>query len=169
MVDAGPNWIHGTKGNPILDLAKEIENAFSPPDIGVCVLDEDGKQLPQEEAAAYSTIMWDIIEAAFHYSNKHCATISPNESLWDFFQKEVARRIPDTKPNFQRERDMIFQISESWGAFVGSHIFSQSLKYFWLEECIEGGGLSLDLVYSAPLSHELTSRVSREPLLRRDI
>lgn len=139
-VDAGPNWIHGTNDNPILDIAKETGTAFSPGDIGMCVLDEDGEVIPPAEAVVYSTEMWNIIEAAFHYSNMHCATISPSESLWDFFQREVARRIPDTKPGFQRERDIILKISESWGAFVGSHIFSQSLKYFWLEECIEGGG-----------------------------
>ncbi|EMR65465.1 putative amine oxidase protein [Eutypa lata UCREL1] len=85
--------------------------------------------------------MWEIIEKAFRYSNKHCAEISPNESLWDFFQKEVAKRIPETETDFQRKRDMIFKIAESWGAFVGSHIFTQSLKYFWLEECIEGENL----------------------------
>jgi len=26
-----------------------------------------------------------------------------------------------------------------WGDFVGEPIEKQSMKYFWLEECIEGG------------------------------
>ncbi|RYO92256.1 hypothetical protein DL766_001746 [Monosporascus sp. MC13-8B] len=121
IVDAGPNWIHGTNNNPILDLAKETDTATGSWDNRTYVLDEN--------------------EDAFRHSNKHCATISPSESLWDFFQNEVARRIPDTEPDFERERDMVFKIAESWGAFVGSHIFTQSLKYFWLEECIEGENL----------------------------
>ncbi|RYP64919.1 hypothetical protein DL771_008551 [Monosporascus sp. 5C6A] len=141
IVDAGPNWIHGTNDNPILDLAKETETATGSWDNRTYVIDEDGKFLSLVESERHSSIMWHIIEDAFHHSNKHCATISPSESLWDFFQKEVARRIPDIEPDFERERDMVFKIAESWGAFVGSHIFTQSLKYFWLEECIEGENL----------------------------
>ena len=143
VVDAGPNWIHGTTNNPILDLAKETGTAFSTGDIGMSMLDEAGRLLPRAQAEAYSTTMWAIVEAAFHHSNDHCATIDPRESLWDFFQKEVVKRIPDSKPGFQRDRDVVFKIVESWGAFVGSHVFKQSLKYFWLEECIEGGGFEV--------------------------
>lgn len=144
-MDAGPNWIHGTNDNPILDLAKETSTAVGSWDNQTFVLDEGGKLLSLSESESHSTIMWEIIEKAFRYSNKHCAEISPNESLWDFFQKEVAKRIPETETDFQRKRDMIFKIAESWGAFVGSHIFTQSLKYFWLEECIEGGGFDSDV------------------------
>lgn len=140
IVDAGPNWIHGTNNNPILDLAKETATTVGSWDDKTFVFDEGGKQLSLSEAESHSTAMWEIIEEAFRHSNRHSAEISPNESLWDFFQKEVVKRIPDTETDFERKRDMIFKIAESWGAFVGSHIFTQSLKYFWLEECIEGGG-----------------------------
>ncbi len=140
-MDAGPNWIHGTNDNPILDLAKETATEVGSWDNRTFVLDDGGNLLSLAESEYHSNTMWEIIEDAFRHSNKHCATIGSNESLWDFFQKEVVKRIPETDPDFQRKRDMIFQIAESWGAFVGSHIFTQSLKYFWLEECIEGGRL----------------------------
>ena len=35
-------------------------------------------------------------------------------------------------------RALLLQEAEAWGAFVGGPIQRQSLKFFWLEECIEG-------------------------------
>ncbi|XDG04318.1 hypothetical protein ABKA04_003933 [Annulohypoxylon sp. FPYF3050] len=138
---AGPNWIHGTNDNPILDLANETKTATGQWEERSSVIDEAGNQLPALDAITYSTIMWDVVGAAFAYSNKYSATISPDESLWDFFQKEVPRRIPDTEENFKRKRNYVYQLADQWGAFVGSHVFTQSLKFFWLEECIDGENL----------------------------
>ena len=53
VVDAGPNWIHGTTNNPILDLAKETGTTFSTGDIGMSMLDEAGRLLPRAQAEAY--------------------------------------------------------------------------------------------------------------------
>lgn len=139
MCSAGPNWIHGTNDNPILDLANETKTATGQWEERSSVIDEAGNQLPALDAITYSTIMWDVVGAAFAYSNKYSATISPDESLWDFFQKEVPRRIPETEENFKRKRNYVYQLADQWGAFVGSHVFTQSLKFFWLEECIDGG------------------------------
>ncbi|KAL7623239.1 hypothetical protein AAE478_006920 [Parahypoxylon ruwenzoriense] len=141
LVDAGPNWIHGTNDNPILDLAKESGTAVGLWEDKSSVFDEAGRMLPLSDAVLHSGIMWDIIGDAFRYSNKHSATISPDESLWNFFEKEVPKRIPDTEPDFEQKRKSVYQIAESWGAFVGSHVFTQSLKFFWLEECIDGENL----------------------------
>ncbi|KAI0008096.1 FAD/NAD(P)-binding domain-containing protein [Xylariaceae sp. FL0662B] len=140
-VDAGPNWIHGTNDNPILDLAKETKTTVGSWDTKSAVIDEDGKPLSLSDAQIYSDIMWDIVAAAFRHSNKHSATISPDETLWDFFLKEVPRKIPDNKPDFERKRKFVYQIAECWGAFVGSSVLTQSLKFFWLEECIDGENL----------------------------
>ncbi|KAI1380721.1 FAD/NAD(P)-binding domain-containing protein [Hypoxylon crocopeplum] len=140
-VDAGPNWIHGTNDNPILDLAKATNTVTGSWEERSALFDEAGKQLPHSDAAVYAGVMWNIVSDAFAYSNKHSATISPDESLWDFFQKEVPGRIPDSTPDFEQKRKYVYQIADQWGAFVGSHIFTQSLKFFWLEECIDGENL----------------------------
>ena len=34
---------------------------------------------------------------------------------------------------------LVVQLARIWGNFVGDVIEKQSLKYLWLEECIEGG------------------------------
>ena len=46
-----------------------------------------------------------------------------------------------------------------WGAFVGSPVSSQSLKYFWLEECIEGEGLFVAGTY-----HKILAAVAKPAL-----
>lgn len=138
-VDMGPNWIHGTKDNPILDLAKQTQTEVGSWDTRSYLFDESGHLLPVDEGEQYADTMWDIVQDAFKHSNKHCADISVKDSLHDFFLQKVTERIPETDPEWEHKRRMVMQISELWGAFVGSPITTQSLKFFWLEECIEGG------------------------------
>ncbi|OTB08971.1 hypothetical protein M426DRAFT_7003 [Hypoxylon sp. CI-4A] len=152
-VDSGPNWIHGTDDNPILDLAKATNTTVGNWEEKCTIFDEDGKQISLSDAVAHSTALWDIISDAFKYSNKYSATISPDESLWDFFQKEVPQRIPDSDPEFKKKRNLVYQLADQWGAFVGSHIFTQSLKFFWLEECIEGENLFVADTYEKILQY----------------
>lgn len=141
FIDCGPNWIHGTEDNPILDIAKEENVPFSRWDENSYVYNEDGKLLGKTDGEIYSTMMWDIVQDAFAFSNKYSPTISPEESLYDFFLREVKKRIPDTKPDFAQKRGFVLQMADMWGAFVGSPVTTQSLRFFWLEECIEGGTL----------------------------
>lgn len=106
-------------------------------DSGSYVLGESGRFL--EKGEEYSTLMWDIVLDAFRHSNKLSAEIGAKESLHDFFRSQVVERIPDTEEGYERRREIVMQMSDMWGAFVGSPIARQSLKFFWLEECIEGG------------------------------
>ncbi|KAF3018162.1 hypothetical protein E8E14_010376 [Neopestalotiopsis sp. 37M] len=141
VVDCGPNWIHGTEDNPILDIANAAQIPLSRWDENTYIYDEDGGLLAQSDSDIYSTMMWDIVQDAFAYSSKNSPDISVETSLWDFFCEQVKKRIPDTKPDFERKRNFILQMAEMWGAFVGSPVYTQSLKFFWLEECIEGENL----------------------------
>ena len=141
LADLGPNWIHGTKGNPILDIASETKTETGSWDTQSFMFDEFGNLLSLEESERVASIMWKMVENAFDYSNEHCKTIPPNESLRDFFEKDVVKRIPPSEDGYERLRKMTLQVAEMWGAFIGSPVQTQSLKYFWLEECIEGGKL----------------------------
>lgn len=142
-VDVGPNWVHGTDNNSILDIAKETNTALGSWDTGSYVFNEDGELYGLKDGEQYSQMMWDIVQAAFKHSNKNSAEIDPNESLLDFFKVTLKELIPESTESWQRKRDIVLQMADLWGAFVGSPVESQSLKFFWLEECIEGGKLSL--------------------------
>ncbi|KAL2157653.1 hypothetical protein VTH06DRAFT_5134 [Thermothelomyces fergusii] len=156
LIDVGANWIHGTTENPIMDLARETKTATGVWDSGSYLFDEDGRLLPPEEGEKYSTLMWNIIEDAFAYSNKHGASIDPRRSLLDFFQEEVVKRIPDDEEDCQRRRRILLQMAELWGSFVGSPLRMQSLKFFWLEECIEGENL-----FCAGTYHKILEKVAQ--------
>lgn len=141
LVDGGPNWIHGTENNPIMDLARETNTMTGAWDTASYAFDEDGQLLSTDEGERYSTLMWEIIGDAFKFSNSHSAEIDTSESLLDFFKTEVKKRIPDSTADFEKQRYILLQMAELWGAFIGSPISRQSLKFFWLEECIEGENL----------------------------
>ncbi|KAL8993318.1 MAG: hypothetical protein Q9188_007359, partial [Gyalolechia gomerana] len=134
-VSSGPNWIHGVNQNPILDLAKEINATTMPaPELPPSIYDQSGQLLSPEESQKCSAIMWGIIEEAFDYSNKHSASIPQEQSLLDFFKRKLKEK--DLPPSTQ---ERILQVCRSWGDYIGGSIESQSLKYFWLEETIDGG------------------------------
>lgn len=144
LVDAGPNWIHGTDNNPILDLANETNTVTHGWEGGFeAIFDESGQIL--EDADKLHGEMWGIVLQAFEHSLKNTSTIDPEESLYDFFEKKVKDILPGTK--HENQRKLVLQFSEMWGAMVGSPVQKQSLKYFYLEECIEGGMLSYFFTY----------------------
>lgn len=142
LIDVGANWIHGTSSNPILDLAKQTKTAIGSWDTKPYIYDENGELFPIEDGEDYSGIMWEIILDAFKHSEKHCHDISADESLLDFFHSRIGDVIPETQQDYQRKREIVLHMAELWGAFVGSPISRQSLKFFWLEECLEGGAAS---------------------------
>ena len=139
LVDAGPNWIHGTENNPILDLAKQTHTTVDSWTTRSYLYDQHGERLPLEESEDYSTKMWNIIEDAYKFSNKNSSKINPEENLYDFFRQRSGTVISDDDANSEARREVLLQTAELWGAFVGGPIQRQSLRFCWLEECLEGG------------------------------
>lgn len=159
----GPNWIHGTDSNPILDLAKETQTLTMSWDGRQAVFDELGNPLSDEEAAEVTEIIWDIIEKAMKYSNDNSASIPAEKSLYNFFEEKVKELFPDSQPDdqeAQRKRTRVLHKAEMWGAFVGSPVQNQSLKFFWLEECIDGENLFVAETY-----HKVLRKIA-EPALK---
>lgn len=89
------------------------------------------------KATGFSELVWGVIADAFKYSNE-CATIPPDRSLKDFFIEKVGE-----KGLTDDENRVVLQMAEMWGAFIGDPIDRQSLKNFYLEECIDGGRRTL--------------------------
>jgi hypothetical protein len=122
------------------------------------VLWPDGTSVPEDLAAECSEILWDLIGEAFKYSNKEGSNIAANESLMDYLTREVPKRVcknfqsqkngqinaPSSKidekshPEIQKRIDLVFSMAGMWGPYVGSETAKQSLRFLWLEECLEG-------------------------------
>ncbi|KAH6625419.1 amine oxidase [Boeremia exigua] len=152
LVDLGPNWIHGTENNPILDLAKETKTTTMNWDGRQAVVDAAGRYLSDKEAAANTELVWGIVEQAMKYSNEHSATIDPQTSLYNFFEEAVEKMfLSEKEEDAKKKRQTILQMSEMWGAFVGSEVQKQSLKFFWMEECIDGENLFVAGTYKKVL------------------
>jgi hypothetical protein len=119
------------------------------------VYGSDGNILP--EGIQLSEFMWEVIPQAFRYSAENSATIDPQKSLYNFFEEKVIEKYGPGSGKADLGQIML-KMSELWGAFVGSSIKTQSLKFFWLEECIEGG-----LLPCLPIQR-MVSNVHRKPI-----
>lgn len=139
LIDIGPNWIHGTNNNPILNLAEETDTRTHSWGEKSHMYTEDGQHITNYLTKELNAIMWEIIADAFSYSKTFNAVIPSEESLYDWFAKRIKFAIPETVDHFEEKRKLVLQASEMWGCFVGSPITRQSGKFFWLEECIDGG------------------------------
>ncbi|OAL39194.1 hypothetical protein AYO20_01512 [Fonsecaea nubica] len=134
LVDMGPNWIHGTSGNPIMHLAEKTGTTILEPEEHQALFDSEGKRRPDAEAVALSSKMWEMIVDAFKYSDEHSADIDPGVSLFEYFRSKLDT---DKKLTRQQRQDLLHE-AQMWGPFVGDSVEKQSLKFFFLEECIEG-------------------------------
>lgn len=118
-----------------MDLANETNSTVVSPKPGESVVfDESGHRLSEQTGQDISRIVWGIIDDAFKYSNKDSATIPPEKSLMDFFRTKVEEKKLDKYTS-----KLVLQHAQIWGDYVGEPTETQSLKYMWLEECIDDG------------------------------
>ena len=82
--------------------------------------------------------MWEILERAIGHSTDRSEDLHPTASLYslfeDFCQQACQKGIMTTK-----ERELVLGMSQMWRAYVGDPIDSQPPKFFFLEDCINGG------------------------------
>lgn len=148
LIDTGSNWIHGTKGNPILTLAHETETVLMEPEENGIAIDRDGKRKSAAESQMLSAEFWEMVLQAFKYSDDHSADIDPKTSLADWLQKEWTRKFKDEP---KKVEDLVAE-SKMWSQFVGSPIETQSLKFFFLEEGLDGENLFVAETYQKILA-----------------
>jgi hypothetical protein len=129
-----------------LNLAKQTGTALSIVEDHACIFDQNGEVIGHDIATELLDLVWEIIREAFKYSNEECSNISPEKSLKDFFIEQVAEKRLSAE-----DQMLVLQMAEMWGAFIGDPLERQSLKYFWLEECLDGG----ELDYCVPMEQSL--------------
>ncbi|KAK2845253.1 hypothetical protein FQN49_005901 [Arthroderma sp. PD_2] len=145
---SGPNWIHGTRNNPLVEISKRSNTITDSWDGLQATFDTSGKLLDPALCTKVADFMWMTIDRAFTLSQKDCASIPSSKSLLDFFKEELE------KTSFsQMEKDACLESSKMWGAYIGSPIESQSLKFFLLEECLEGTNLFVASTYKNILQY----------------
>lgn len=116
-----------------MDIAQKTNTAvFSPELERTAVYDELGQLLSDERGIEITELVWKIIGEAFKYSNDESAAIPPDMSLMDFFETKIDEWKLDKATS-----KLVLQMAHRWGDYVGESIETQSLKYCWLEECLD--------------------------------
>ncbi|SPN96648.1 related to anon-37cs protein [Cephalotrichum gorgonifer] len=154
-VDLGANWIHAwsdtDEPHPIFKLAKDTDTPVHHWNNKQLIFDSSGAALSDDLTDRLSTLLWEIIEDAFKFSEElhaagRSAEIPSHDSLFDFVQREVEKRLPD-----ESERNLLVHMSEMFGAYVGEPVWRQSLRFAWMEECCGGEEMFVQSNYSAIL------------------
>ncbi|KAL4969640.1 flavin monoamine oxidase family protein [Aspergillus stella-maris] len=159
LLDMGPNWIHGAGANPILDIANKTGTTYAEFEGGQAVFGTDGKVVDQAVVERVSDVLWVTIEEAFKFSNAQMEEIPAEKSLLDFIREKLV----DSSLN-EQEQKMVLDSARLWGAYVGDPIERQSLKFFSLEESIDGSNYFVASTYKDILKH-----VSATALQQADI
>jgi hypothetical protein len=102
------------------------------------VMDSEGHPMPMEKTALLSDRFWGLIVQAFQYSNDNSKTIPKEKSLLDYLKEKLNDAELSTE-----DKKTVLEMASIWGCFVGDPIQRQSLKFFFLEECVEGGSYML--------------------------
>jgi hypothetical protein len=161
LVDLGPNWVHGNvESNPISRLAAKTKTVLHEWDDRQAVIDSDGHPMDDAEASAYSEIVWEIVAKAFQYSDDCFGSIDPQKSLMDYFKEEVPKRESDPAKIAE-----LLKMAQRWGAFIGDPIERQSLKFFFLEETIEGENAFIAGTYQRILQEIAANALARAQIL----
>ncbi|KAK3901671.1 flavin-containing amine oxidase [Staphylotrichum tortipilum] len=159
VVDMGPNWVHGTDDNPILKLAQETDTSLCAVADTMKVFEPSGTEMPEEFAAEGMETVWDLIGDAFKHSNEQCLGIDPSLSLKDYFYEKLAEGTLD-----KDQQKRVLLLAEMWGSFIGDSWDRQSLRWFWLEECLDGENLLVANNHASVLQH-----VAVKPLAYADV
>lgn len=98
---------------------------------------QDGLLIHDDVNSQFQDFVWTNISEAYKYSNRYGESIPAEQSLLDFFREKVQ------KTEFSDEmKELCLEICKVWGTYVGDQIDRQSLKFFRLEECVDGGTFS---------------------------
>ena len=140
LFDVGPNWIHGTDQNPVFQIAKDVKATFNLVEEQGAIYDSKGSQLEQELADWLSDKIWAIFKDAFKYSDTNSDQIGSGQSLLRFVETQMIECMTpkgyvEKWPYLQA---LLREMAGTWGPFVGDPVARQSLKFFYLEECIDG-------------------------------
>lgn len=133
---------HDVGRHPILDLAIATNTPVHHWNNKQNIYTPSGDLLTPEKSNELSSLLWEVIEEAFSHSAKNRKNIPESQSLYDFFVAKAKENFPDGKEDGQ----LLCQMSEMWGAYIGDPIQRQSLRFAWMEECCGGSELNFCFV-----------------------
>jgi phytoene dehydrogenase-like protein len=133
-IDLGPQWIHTSGDNPLLEVARKTETPLHSWNEHINLYDPSGSLVPNDKAVEIDELRWRLVEEAMDFSAAHENEINKEESLFDFVAKRVKEVLPD-----EADQALLLGMLEMWGDYIGDPVHRQSLKFAWMEEVCGGG------------------------------
>ncbi|KAH8882317.1 FAD/NAD(P)-binding domain-containing protein [Thozetella sp. PMI_491] len=169
-IDLGPNWIHDwaqvghAEPHPILQLAIETSTPMHHWNDKQLLFDSAGHSVPQETADRLSALLWDILESGFRFSQEAydrgtATSIPAGDSLYEYVERRARQLVPN-----ENEQQLLAQMSEMFGGYVGMSIRKQSLRFAWLEQCCNGEAAFVESDFSG-----IVQRVARPAIDRASV
>ena len=126
--NVGANFIHGTEGNPITNIAEKVGSTFLNSLLLTKYFDDDGNAVSKEVAELLDPKFWEYWVAASVYSRDN--DVDKDISLEDF----VRNRLDNDKDANDNVMKAIFRsLVDLIGGISACKLDKLSLKYFWME------------------------------------
>ncbi|KAL2871202.1 flavin monoamine oxidase family protein [Aspergillus lucknowensis] len=169
-IDLGASWIHGTQGNPFVDLARETGTTTVACGAVESICGSDGVWLDAGTAGTYYEEVWEVLEIAMERSRAGLAGeregIEDGVRMMDFVRDEVRKRAAESGKLEEEYARVMLQIVEMWGAFMGDDCENQGLKNLALDAGLGGDNLLVASTFKDILNHLLLQVESRRTTLR---
>ena len=96
------------------------------------MISRTGQPLESRKATQTASFVWKTIDEAYEYSRRHGAGIAADRSLFDFIRERVVQQGLSVE-----DQTECLEFSRIWGSYVGDAVERQSLRFFWLEDCLD--------------------------------
>ncbi len=123
----GPNFIHGTEGNPLIDIAEKAGSTLSQYG-SLTYFDNDAQPIDIQVQTVLYRKLWEYFDVASDYSREN--DVDKNRNVGDFFKKLLEEDQELENNEMKHVMECSFQILAAYSA---CDLDKLSLKYLWAE------------------------------------
>ena len=152
---AGANFIHGTEGNPLIEIARKVGSTFVERTGFGGFFDRSGNAVSEKDAAFVYEKVFAYSGMASGYSREE--KVNKDVSVKDFCVEQLER---DKEVKGDGMKGLVASGLEMLAGIAACDIDKLSLKYFWMED---------DLPVIDKFGHLLTFRENGRLSIRRTI
>lgn len=152
--------------DPIKDMADQLKIPLHHWSDTALVYDAAGAKMADADAKSSHESFWSILEDAFKYSVEHSADIDAKTSLYDYANTRCQQDVEKCLMNKDTQTNVL-EVSWVWGSSTGDSIEQQSLKFFFLEEDMEGG--EKDWQFIATSFRPIMNEIANIPLAKAEV
>jgi len=127
----GANFIHGTQGNPLADIAKKVGSTFVSyrEDSRQYYYDGSGNLVDEETGDLMHTKVWTYYEAASDYSRKN--VVDKDADVRGFFEEQLQK---DEEVKDEILKGLVSSAIDMLNGISACDLDKLSLKYYWMED-----------------------------------